>query len=292
MKARILNLVLAFTACMASAEAGLWDSFKGYFNEDQKIVQPNIKVLVSHDIPEASLEVTGQYLLINPYTGEHLSTRYIGKNKKIQGLNDGLKWGENFPGLYQLKIVPKTADTTVLLDGNEYMGSVSIYDINGKSISIVNEIPVESYVRSILVQYQAKHLKEETLYALAIIARTNAYFQAVNPQNTYWAVDAERVGFKGIVPTSSEVNEAVENTRYMILSRTGVYEKVITPFPAQFDGLSLGLSTREGVMGKITLQEANEMAEKGEHAAQILAKAYPGTTVMLMSYNQGSLMGR
>lgn len=281
---RTLLLFLAFLPFSSPVQAGMWDNITGYFKGRARPEPPTIRVLLLHDVEGAKLQVRGRYSLYDPYTNSHISTRFAGKSRYIQTVNDGLKWGEAFPGLYQIKIQPDEELTTTVINNHEYEGVVYVYDIGG-TISIVNQIPVEEYVRSVLTAYHNQHLEPEALAALAIIARTNAYFQASNPKNTYWAVDAEKVGYQGWVPASREIDDAVKLTRYMIMSRTGVYEGVATPFAVQFDALSTG-QARDIETSKITLEEANAMAQKGDHAAQILAKAFPGSTIMLMQYSR------
>jgi len=119
---------------------------------------------------------------------------------------------------------------------------------------------------------------------LAIAARTNAYFQTVNPKNTFWAVDAKKVGFDGVSQVSPAINEAVRVTRYMIMSRTGVYERMATPFASQFSQKAIPM-IKDAEVAKISIEEANKMAQEGEHAAQILAKAFSNSTIMLLEYS-------
>ncbi|WP_059060409.1 SpoIID/LytB domain-containing protein [Candidatus Protochlamydia naegleriophila] len=281
---RLLLLVLTILPFSASLHGGIWSDVVDTFRGRSKPTPPVIRVLVTHDVESVQLEVKGKYTLFDPYTDSYISSRFIGKSRQVQALSDGLKWGEAFPGLYQIKVKPDDASTVMVVDGKEYGGSIYVYDIGG-TISIVNQVLVEDFIRLVLADYQGDHLHPEMLAALAIVARTNAYFQAVNPKNTYWAIDAQKVGYQGLVHVPSDVEEAVRLTRYMIMSRTGVYEGMATPFPAQLNGYVIGgQPNKEMETAKISLEEANKMAENGEHAAQILAKAFPGTTIMLMEY--------
>lgn len=278
---RILLLFLAFSPFKCALQAGIWDDMKSYFKGGTQSGPSTIRVLLLHDIEGANLQIRGRYSLYDPYTNSRISSRFAGKSRYIEALGDGLKWGELFPGLYQLKIEPDDRATLTTINGYDYEGSIYIYDIGG-TISIVNQLPIESYVQSVLSNYQNQNLERETLSALAIVARTNAYFQAFNPKNTYWAIDAQKVGFHGRNIGDYSIEDAVNQTRYMIMSRTGVYEGIATPFAAHFGNLSTGKVTKDTEISKITLEEANAMAQKGEHAAQILAKAFPSSTIMLI----------
>ncbi len=280
---RILLLFLALLPFSSPLQAGVWDNVTGYFKGSNRPEPPTIRILILHDVEGANLQIRGRYSLYDPYTNSHISSRFAGKSRYIQAVSDGLKWGESFPGLYQIKIEPDDDLTLTTINGYDYEGLVYIYDIGG-TISIVNQIPIEDYVRSILSNYQNQNLEPEVLAALAIVIRTNAYVQSTNPKNTYWAVEAQKVGFQGRVLGNYAINDAVKQTRYMIMSHTGVYEGVATPFAAQFGNLPTTQVAKDLIVSKITLEEANAMAQRGEHAAQILAKAFTGTTIMLMQY--------
>jgi len=282
---RIILLFLALAPFSSPLQASVWNNVASYFKGQTRSEPPSIRVLLVHNIEGANLQVRGRYSLYDPHMNSYISSRFAGKSRYIQAAADGLKWGESFPGLYQLKIEPADRFMEVSIDDHDYKGSIYIYDVGGK-ISIVNKISVEDYVSSILANYRDQQFEPEALAALVIATRTNAYFQSVNPKTTYWAVDGQKVGFQGVVSGNSAIEQAIKQTRFMIMSKTGVYERVATPFAAQFGDLQTGQSTKDVEVSKISLEEANAMAQKGEHAAQILAKAFPGSTIMLMQYPQ------
>ncbi len=279
---KILLLCLVLAPLTSPVQAQIWENITGYIKGESPPESPAIRIRLVHGVDEVQLGVRGKYSLFDPRTNERMSRRLAGKSRSIQALGDGLKWGETFPGLYQIKIRPDSAETILLVDGGEYEGIMYVYDIQGK-ISVVNEIPVESYTHAALDAYQYLDLEKETWAALAIAIRTYTYFEATHPKNAYWTVDAQEVSYKGITSTSPPIDDAMRQTRYMILSRTGIYEGTATPFPAQFNGPD-GRYPKSGELSKISLEEANAMAKKGAHAAQILAKAFPGSTIMLMPY--------
>ena len=199
----------------------------------------------------------------------------------FQAIGGGLKWGEEFPNLHQIKIVDDKPDSIIIINGHHYKGPIYVYDVQG-NLSIVNKVPIEDYVISVLGTTIDEQLELETLCALAIVARTNAYYQALSPKNKYWAIDAQDINYQGFTRGTEEIDAATRLTKNMVMSRTGVYEGVILPFPAQFDHAALGQSEKNVIVSKISIQEANAMAKQGEHAAQILGKAFPGSIIMLM----------
>ena len=279
----IVFCALIFTAI--DLPAGIWDNVTNYLKGTSREKPPTIRVLVLHDVDGIDLEVQGKYFVVDPNTNiQQGNRRYVGKKRYMEALSGGLKWGEEFPGIHQIQIIPLESSGIISLDGKEYEGSMNVYEIEkGKGrISFVNEVPVEDYLLSILNGYQDQNLEPETMAALAIAARTTAYYQAINPKSKFWAVDAQKVGFGGKVFTSTPIKDAVRQTRNMIMSKTGVYEGSATPFPALFGHLQGDELPKNAVVSKITLEEANAMAKNGSHAAQILAKAFPGSTIMLI----------
>jgi len=265
-------------------QGGVWNNIVSNFRGETAPPPPCIRVLIEHDVQKVPFEVTGKYSLYDPYSNSHISSRFVGKCREIQAMNDGIKWGEAFPGIYQIKVVPDEVSSQIVINGNIYDGSAYIYDIGG-TISIVNQLPIETYVSQFLAEFPGQDLHPEVLAAVAIVTRTNSYFLTLNLRNSFWAADATKIGYKGREIVPYEISQAVYVTRYMIMSRTGVYDKQATPFAAQFDHLSPGVPAKDLAVSKISLKEANEMAQNGAHAAQILARAFPGTTIMLMHYS-------
>lgn len=272
--------VVAFLPFIAPVEAGFLSNMRNIFVKHQHPV-PSIDVLVINDKPSAVIEVNGKYQLYNPYTKKLISKRYIGKKKVMQTDSSGLKWGEGFPGIFQLMIIPDDPSVTVSVDGVEFSGNITVYDIGG-SISVVNRVSIEEYLKSTLPGKYDEPMPEETMAAIAIAARTDAYYMSHNPRNKYWAVDATQVGYEGrnsLYP-SSAMDMAINSTRHMVLSQTGAYEGKITPFSARWGD---GRNTHQaGAGSRITLYEAEDIARTGGHAAQILSKAFPGTHIELI----------
>lgn len=239
---------------------------------------PAVKVLIVHDQPGAVLEVKGKYKIFDPYTGNFLSTRVIGKRRFIQPLSDGLKWGEEFPGIHQIEIVPDDVKTTIAVDGVEYKGALYVYDIGG-TISIVNEVPLEDYLKILLTPQFEKNLPSELAAAIAITARTNTWHQVQNGSSTYWSIDASKVGYQGSAAAAAhtDVSDAINATRNMILVKEGV------TFPAEW-GSSAGGAGKDAkpTFARISFFEAEELAKKGNHADKILNEAFPDSTVSLI----------
>ena len=285
MLVRFLACLLALFTFVAPAEAGWWDNMKGLFSKQEPPVPPKIRVLIAHDQDGAVIEVKGKYSLYDPKTDDHISTRFMGKRKFMQALVDGLKWDEEFPGVHQLWIVPNDGVTTVV-NGIEYHGSIYVYDVGG-TISIVNEIGVEDYLKSLLAPQFRDPLPAEALAAVAIAARTNTYYQIEKPRSPFWSVDGRKIGYEGYaaVTDTTPIEQAIDSTRFMIMTQQSGTDEGATPFPAQWGSITGGKSASDPVVfSRISLFDAADMAGKGEHAAQILQKAFPEAKIVVMQY--------
>ena len=230
---------------------------------------PKIKVLIAKKKPGVLLEVKGKYKVYDPHTKEHISTRFIGKRKYMQPMAQGLKWGEEFPGVYQLMIMPDDARTTTLVDGIEYRGSIYIYDVEGQ-LSVVNEVEIEDYLSSIMATQTNKETPEEVLGALAIANRTQTYYQAGHPKTSFWDVDGEKMGYEGFAAAQSAslVAKSLQTTKYMVLIENEI------PFDAGWAKACL------------SLPDAERLAKQGQTAADILGKAFPGASIKVMLNNK------
>lgn len=197
--------------------------------------KPNTtKVLIGRQLPKILLEAKSHYSIYNPQN-EHLLTTGHATRQYITPTGSGLKWGELFPGIYQIRLVPKDTLSTVLINGIEYRGAIEVWDFKGK-LYVVNEVDTESYLKSILTAQFPQELDPEVMDAVAIVARTNAYYLSTHKEDAPWHVDAQEIGYQGygITLQNLHVDRAVDNTRYMVLTYQG------QPFPTTWTKNSAG----------------------------------------------------
>ncbi len=110
---------------------------------------PTIKVMIQQDVEGALVEVKGSYNVYDPGTGKKLETCFAPSSYYMHPTTDGLKWGAEFPDMFQLLIVPDSPKTTILVQGIEYHGMVYAYQADG-AIGFVNEVTLDDYTRSIV----------------------------------------------------------------------------------------------------------------------------------------------
>lgn len=177
-----------------------------------------IKLLIKEDIDGALLEVKGSYKVTNPDNGKNLSS---GSSKRyyIFPKSEGLKWGEDYPGIYQVRISPTEAQTTILVNGIQYRGAMEIYLVDNK-LSIINEVDVETYLKSTLPSRITVAVPPPVLDAIAIIARTDTYYTALVNHDAFYHLKADTVGYEGygLIMEDVEVDKSIDNTRHLIMT--------------------------------------------------------------------------
>jgi len=268
----VRTICLLLACCFlgtASSEAGLWDRLSG--RKMEQVLPPTIKVLLLHDQPGAMLEMKGPYRIYDPNTGDHISTRLMGKRRYMLPMTEGLQWGEEFPGVHQLMFTPDNHNSTMLVDGVEYKGNLYVYSVEGV-LSVVNEVLLEDYVKSVMSKRFRDPMDEELFAAIAIAMRTDALYHARHPATYFWAVDAKEVGYVGsvIVLPFSPVAAAVDATRHLVLSQAQMGREEAFP-----------IAPGTLFSKRLDLPQAEKKAHRGDNAAQILADAFPNTLMRL-----------
>ena len=178
----------------------------------------NIRILLKQNATEGLVEVKGAYFIHDPSDGSRLSSGMFGKRYLVRSTKDGIKWGETFPGIHQIAIIPKSANTSILIDGIQYNGIIAIYKV-GNKLHFVNEISIEAFLKSTLSQQFPYSYEDEVMAALAIAARTTAYFHVNKDIDSFWHLEKKNCQYQGsamIIPDAAIV-KAIDATRDMIL---------------------------------------------------------------------------
>jgi len=228
--------------------------------------KPAIKVQLLQNSEGALVTSKGPYNVYDPKTGKKLDSSYLSSSYYTYPTTDGLKWGQEFPGTYQLLIVPDKAATTVMVAGTEYKGVAYIYQIQGR-LGAVNEVSLEDFVLSVLSTHVPADLNsKEALAALAIVMRTEVYNAMKQAKNKYWDVKASTFNYQGcaIERHDSPFVEAVRSTRGMILNQS-----------------SHARWFQEG-QSNAPIKRIEELAQNGKDAANILSQLIPGANISIL----------
>ncbi len=178
-----------------------------------------LKIRIADKAEGALLEVKGRYELFDPESHLVLDSGFFGKRAAVTADGAGICWGERLPSIHQLRIVPVNSETTILVNGIEYRGCIEIYNLNGQ-IAIINEIDVEGFLKSTLSSLVPMHTETRLLEAIAVVARTNAYYLAGRNPKAHWHVTAEDAKYygNGMTLQNVAIDMAVENTRHIVMT--------------------------------------------------------------------------
>lgn len=238
-------------------------------HEEKLFNGPKIRTLLEKDVLSSLFEVKGEYVVLHGETKKVLSKGITGKRFVVHGMKEGLRWGEEYPDVFQIAVVPRNKETSFFINGIQYKGSIIVTQGTDYKIHIVNEVPIEDYVQSTLAVKLQSTLSKEALAALVITARTEAFYMANrgNPSSRLWdviATDCEYFGSSAAI-CSKHLAEALEATRFMVMKKAEAQQDV--PFRVRW-----GLS-KEGV--DLSLAGAEELAAKGYDARKILTTFFP-----------------
>jgi stage II sporulation protein D len=216
---KTFSFLIALTLSCASftLNAAAKSPFEADYSQKDK--PATIKVLIDKGVNSPLVEIKGRYGVYLPSSGLQLSSGIFGKRDLVSHSEKGMKWGELFRTVFEMRLVPGDSQTTIVVNGTEYRGCVEIYDVDGK-FTIVNEIDIENYLKSTLNTKAIRQLDDEVMEAVAIVERTNAYFHVGKNPHALWHVVAKEVDYQGYGATleNIQVDKAVDSTRYVVMT--------------------------------------------------------------------------
>ncbi|UCG77307.1 MAG: SpoIID/LytB domain-containing protein [Nitrospirota bacterium] len=129
----------------------------------------------------------------------------------------------------KLKSVPELNDLRrignvngkLLFRGTEYSGKLEVFK-SSKGLFVVNELPLEEYIKGVVKVEVAENWPLEALKAQAVAARTYAIFNIENTNNGIYHMTSSTLSqlFKGI-KSDPDIEEAVNSTRGEIMTYNG-----------------------------------------------------------------------
>lgn len=198
----------------------------------------HLRVLLVKDATQAKINTT------SPYTLFAADGRILLKGTKITGMkitsDDKFIWFGTQPFSQPILTIETVADGGIKVNGKEYRHRIEIVRGEKKQFLIVNEIPVDDYLKGVLPWEANPKWKSEALEAQAIISRTYALFNAILRKNEKYDVvsDVKSQVYEGKRLEHPATDKAIEQTRGQVLVTNG---KI---FPAYFHSTCGGATTR------------------------------------------------
>ncbi len=239
--------------------------------------QPMVRVLLASEQEGLKIEVNGAYNTYDPYTGKKVEGAFLKSSYYMYPTAEGIKWGQEFPGIYQLLIVPDSSSSSVIVNGIQYPGAVVFYQVDDK-LAAVNWVSLEDLTSSLMsttfLPTDTEHKEALSSYAIAI--RSLVYQALVQSKNHFWDIKADDAGYKGRAVTRLDhvFTDAMKVSQDIIMATPGGMMKnqsEMKPIHQEIKGL-LQMMPRKDV---------DTMAEGGKDARRILEQYFPGNLLTI-----------
>lgn len=194
-----------------------------------------LKVRLFSSEKGALVEAKGAFDVINTMNGRKLSWGGQGKRFYMYGHDEGIKWGENFLGIFQVTLIPKSEATRFLVNGIEYPGAIEVYNAQNKLV-VINELTVEDFLKAHLAPQISHDYNLSTYEALAIAMRTHYYHLAEKNGGSFWHLDAKEIGYNGsgLNLQNLKLEAGILGTKYVVMNHNK------HTFPSGFSGNCAG----------------------------------------------------
>ncbi len=160
-------------------------------------------------------------------------------------------------------------------DGRSFEGRFRLLRGDG-GLRVVNHLPLESYISSVVGGEMPSHWNMEALRAQAVAARSYAMAHMARPADDHWHLgDTTRwQNYTGLAGVTSRTREATASTAGVILSyRGGIVESLYAATQQIVDEAHGHLGASMSQTG------AQELAERGLRFNEILGRYYRGASL-------------
>ena len=167
------------------------------------------------------------------------------------------------------------AGKSVGLNQQRYRGGVQVL-CQGNRLLVVNHLPLEDYISSVVGAEMPSHWPAEALRAQAVAARSYAMAHLARPASKAWNLGATTrwQAYGGLGTESNSSRAAAADTQGLILSfEGGIVESLYAA------NRQLTVDAHGHLGASMSQQGARSLASQGYQFTQILAKYYPGASL-------------
>lgn len=197
-----------------------------------------LRVALFYERPEVLVGVNGPYEVHGFPTNQALTQGTFLPATPVRPEPSGIRFGPTLFRVSGLRIQSETKEVRV---GNRaYHDTIQVLKNPKGSLTLVNEIDVEEYLKGVLPWESNPEWPKEALKAQAVASRTYAIFKNIENRDFPFVLSSDEGSqvYRGKTIEKSATNRAVEKTRGQILTYRG---KI---FPAFFHSTCGGRTTR------------------------------------------------
>lgn len=169
----------------------------------------------------------------------------------------------------------QTDGTAILVNGSPYGGRLRLLNEAGR-LRLVNHLPLESYISSVVGAEMPSGWSMEALRAQAVAARSYALAHMARPADRHWHLgDTTRwQAYRGLSSAVERTREAARSTAGLILSyQGGIVESLYAA------NREISLEAHGHLGASMSQHGAQAMAQQGFRYTQILGRYYPGASL-------------
>ncbi len=236
---------------------------------------PSVRILICSDEESLEVEVPGACNIYNPKSGKKIEAAFLKTSYTMLPTQEGIRWGTDFPGIFQLLIIPDDTKTPVRVNGIDYPGAIYCYQI-GSKLAVVNSISLEDFtsvLMSTTLLPKANDTKEG-LAAYAIAFRTKGLWCALHPKNPFWDIQASTFGYRGksVIRQDKLFQDGVRVTTRLVLqgNKSGSLAQTL-------DNDSL-----QQLLASMPSEEVSNLSKHGKNAKEILADIFPDAVLTVV----------
>ena len=245
-------------AAERNAERGLQEPARGV------VPELDIRVAIAQQAAQVELSATGPWWL------RLRDGRVLRRGQAGERLN--IAQNDDLPSEVWLET---TADQAVQCNGRRYAGRLRILN-PGDGLLVVNHLPLERYVASVVGAEMPSSWNLEALKAQAIAARSYALAHMARPASPHWHLgDSTRwQAYGGLDSVTSRTEQAAADTVGLILSYQGGIVESLYAANSQISWEA------HGQLGASMSQEgAQALASRGLRFGEILGHYYRGAAL-------------
>jgi stage II sporulation protein D len=180
-----------------------------------------IRVLILKDAPELRIKISGGYEVYDINSREKL---YEGQalDTAVHAWKSGLVWLGNNLKTDSVFIKPGDPEG-IVVNNRKYRGSIRIIQKNSFSLSVINYLELEDYVKGIAVREISHYWPAEALKAQAVVFRTFALYQITRNKTKDFDVTSDVYSqvYGGKQAERYRINDAVDQTKAEVLVYNG-----------------------------------------------------------------------
>ncbi len=134
-----------------------------------------VRVAILRDVTHCTLTIDGRYEVIDQNSGKRLNVGMRLRPVAVSLKGGAIKVGDSYYEAQRVTVIPRS-DAIMSLNNRNYRGQITLINNSGKSITVINSIELEEYVRGVLHHEISDKWPLEAIQAQAVATRTYAVY--------------------------------------------------------------------------------------------------------------------